>query len=1340
MSNIIRDTRDFGGGGMDLDSAPEFISSTDYREAFNLRNTGTGEGETGYLTNINSTDPISLTLPSGINKTVGCEKFEAERKAYIFRFNSSGRHTITEFDSDTNEQTILFTNRNDSGGKDIFPLTSDTYVNDIKLVDGKFLFFLNGRKEPCCLNLERLKSGSLGMMTKDDFLVIRKPPIYPPQAIYANDPTRPSNLFRGKLLQYRTQFTYLDEEPSAWSPISNRPLPEEESTPAIGTNATKNNCHIVRVNIGDIRVKTVKIAAREGNYDWFLVREVERTHILSLPANLDIAEQVYEAYDPSQNTYSFVFFNDGLYSNIDPLETDLAYDAVPRESATLEILNGKILALGNNRHGYLRPDIDVKFSPSFYDPHLIARPANQSTALSYGTPWERAESTVKQRYYRVEITWSGIAKQGDYIRINIHNLDNVPLYYHEHTVIASEDGNTLKAIQSLATKIPNAAVQQVGDKVILKFSTPRKNEDPNPDQTKHLGNIVIDLANAGDGVSVSKAALKSNSYYQLAVACYDRWGRSFPIYTDARSTVSTLPMAKLAGNAPAIKWELNGKAPEGAESYQILISKNRTHQKTLYVNGIVNTENKSPDYVEFRINSLRNFTEAHSSSIISYDYTEGDRCTFVYKGEKEWFNTSVIDLEVVGFKMLKPENGDKVDFLLTVRKPDFDIATLADKNILLEVYTPKQREDAIGSGSDEISIFYEIGDRYPIVNGEYSVKTGDIKEGDVFLKTRQLENAVDPSKLDTYVVEDFNFSDFYQSNYDGYGRPRSYFDTPEDIRTGNSIVYSDTYVPFSKINLLHRFYPERTYGNQSGETSATYGVIRKIFQRDTTLLVFQDLKIGYVPVNTTILETADSQRSITISDKLLNHVRYAEGTNLCIGTAVESFAVGIDGIYFADPYNGEVGKVTLAGINSISGKMSSHFKKVLHHADKEKKKIIGIYDNFYNEYILSIEDNGSVVNELVFGESSWVALEENNPLANQITILQYPTNGTISYNSNTGIATYTPNKGYAGKDNFTFSFTKDGKTVTKRACIDVTLGKDGIYDFIFIDVSNAELNTVYESNPILITSNNIPVPISITGGEYSVNGGPFMVEASEVFPEDTVVVRLTSANQESTTSSATLSVAGYSDTFSVTTEAVVVPDDTTPNAFAFTGVSNRELSTFAESNTIIVSGVNVAVPVSIVGGEYSKNGGAYAAASTTAVNGDTFKVRLLTSSNYGTETSTTLTIGDTSATFTATTKSSITYKQITVRTTNNSGLFPTIELFDNTNNDSRLVYNGHTGSYPIEVVDDNNTLRLVVENFESVGVEVTVNGQTESMLPLTTVEFTLDKADVYITVTSFNQI
>lgn len=103
----------------------------------------------------------------------------------------------------------------------------------------------------------------------------------------------------------------------------------------------------------------------------------------------------------------------------------------------------------------------------------------------------------------------------------------------------------------------------------------------------------------------------------------------------------------------------------------------------------------------------------------------------------------------------------------------------------------------------------------------------------------------------------------------------------------------------------------------------------------------------------------------------------------------------------------------------------------------------------------------------------------------------------------------------------------------------------------------------------------------------------------------------------------------------------ITDQDEIPNAFTFTDITGGTLSTAYTSNTVTIAGLGagVTVPVTVTGGTYSKNGGAYTSAAGTAVNGDTFSLQLTSSASYFTAANATLTVGAGSDTYTVTTQS-----------------------------------------------------------------------------------------------------
>jgi OmpA-like transmembrane domain len=91
-----------------------------------------------------------------------------------------------------------------------------------------------------------------------------------------------------------------------------------------------------------------------------------------------------------------------------------------------------------------------------------------------------------------------------------------------------------------------------------------------------------------------------------------------------------------------------------------------------------------------------------------------------------------------------------------------------------------------------------------------------------------------------------------------------------------------------------------------------------------------------------------------------------------------------------------------------------------------------------------------------------------------------------------------------------------------------------------VDLSKSEV-----SNAITVEGTNVSSPISIVGGTYSINGGPFTGTPGYVSPGAHVVVSVESSASYLTATLAQLTIGGVAATFTVTTRAM------TPGAVSF---------------------------------------------------------------------------------------------------------------------------------------------------------------------------------------------
>ncbi len=127
--------------------------------------------------------------------------------------------------------------------------------------------------------------------------------------------------------------------------------------------------------------------------------------------------------------------------------------------------------------------------------------------------------------------------------------------------------------------------------------------------------------------------------------------------------------------------------------------------------------------------------------------------------------------------------------------------------------------------------------------------------------------------------------------------------------------------------------------------------------------------------------------------------------------------------------------------------------------------------------------------------------------------------------------------------------------------------------FTFTAQSGLAPGALATSNTVTISGITATTPVSVAGGTYSVNGGPFTATAGAVVDGNTVAVRVTTALSFNTAISATLDIGGVTGRFTATTRADDVPPDTAMTAcprnstlstasFAFTGTDNVGVAGF----------------------------------------------------------------------------------------------------------------------------------------------------------------------------------
>jgi hypothetical protein len=389
--------------------------------------------------------------------------------------------------------------------------------------------------------------------------------------IIISDAGRAANFIKPNLFQFTSQYVNADFNYSTWATWSKRIVPEEEATPTIGTDVTQNNCLVVSVDIGSIRASQINIAARYATLDFAIIKQVTREYILALPNTaVDVTTEVYEAYNPTTNTYSFAFYNTDIAIPVPATDTDQFADYIYPANA-VEVLNGNLIAIGDLQVGYPRPTTAVQVDAVGYDPNVTIALSTTTDRLrvSYINSGSSGSGEGGHKRY-VQVNFLGTPQANDKITVVLQDIRNAnATLSYTYTVLTGD--TLLQAVGNLSGAIPSSSYRQdtASPQVILSIVTP---------PFYGLQNAYVTLFNAGATVTKSVHGVLDNSSYQLALSYRDKYGRPFPLVTGNDFIAKTPSFAQLKGGANQISWNiLSSNAPVGAVDYQWLMTKKEGH-------------------------------------------------------------------------------------------------------------------------------------------------------------------------------------------------------------------------------------------------------------------------------------------------------------------------------------------------------------------------------------------------------------------------------------------------------------------------------------------------------------------------------------------------------------------------------------------------------------------------------------------------------------------------------------------------------------------------------------------------------------------------------------------
>ena len=224
-----------------------------------------------------------------------------------------------------------------------------------------------------------------------------------------------------------------------------------------------------------------------------------------------------------------------------------------------------------------------------------------------------------------------------------------------------------------------------------------------------------------------------------------------------------------------------------------------------------------------------------------------------------------------------------------------------------------------------------------------------------------------------WYIEESRIRGGYNNTSTDYG-VKAYIVEEQDAqaRRGNSLIYSGIFNSRTGINQTNQF---SVADEITRSVDPISGSIQKLFAEDTNLLIFQERKVNNALIDKDAIFTAEGSAITTSGRLVIGQITPIAG-NWGISKDPLSFAVYGYQKYFVDRNRNAVLRLAGGQITEISNfGMIDFFRDTLS-AVTSTGVILGAYDNYNQNYVLSIQPNnryepdGNAFKTLTFDERS----------------------------------------------------------------------------------------------------------------------------------------------------------------------------------------------------------------------------------------------------------------------------------------------------------------------------------------------------------------------------------
>lgn len=563
-------------------------------------------------------------LPDGVNRCVGRIYDDIKLRVIWMNYNGNGNHAIYIYNTMSGSvQTLLSVGVATDG--DILGFTLNRAITSVNILygdetQGDTLYYIDTIGRPTVINIDKFLNFPY-ILTKRQYIDVGTiQPLVPLSCSYENDTTVTVNNVKKALYQFRYRYTFTDNTKSSYSTASKTPLPYEPFSSAVDKDYTFNARIGMFIPTGPENVKKIELIGRQSKdgviSDWFLIKTFNK-------AEMSLSDDDW---------YYYKFYNDGLYPFVDIKESALLFDYAPRNASAMELLNGNTLIIGGIEEGYDQVNInataqtgtttligDIPGVNFFVEPTSSLSNTIKIHLTGVGTNYVNGNPITLLNSYASFFVQAKDASQVNrsFFYIATGDVNNVSTILSGLSAAAVTAGFTLV---SQTTNLLTLSAAGVGGALVTSAFT-------------QLDTINTSL-NDVDGVLYS---LNSRAAYSWGLVYYDGNGVTNGVmHPISGMDITTADVFTSSSQLfPSTTITINSRPPLWAASYQLVRTKDLTYATFLYwasleclidVNIVTATT-----YGYINITNIVDYNQVleGSKSVITYDFTPGDRIRFI---------------------------------------------------------------------------------------------------------------------------------------------------------------------------------------------------------------------------------------------------------------------------------------------------------------------------------------------------------------------------------------------------------------------------------------------------------------------------------------------------------------------------------------------------------------------------------------------------------------------------------------------------------------------------------------------------------------------------------------